>query len=819
MRRMPLLPISLHRLVALAFACATVVACLGTSASSGASSPLNVTATMGTQTTLDMSGCSGATLDLGSLTVSSTATTAASPCHIEFDSNLPSRLAVHQRDGDGAAMTQARTTMDTRSGVPSFKVADAVDASDIWVAGARVNATDPTPLRHTVDGGATWADVTACASTGGTITLLAVWSASELFTASGNKVCRSTDTGATWATITTPLSFAGRMSVVQGTDVVWATASGAGKLMRSTDRGVTWSAVTAPTATTTLTNVVGWGTTNAVAFNTVTAGDGLSRTAYSYTTTDSGATWTQSTIATIPVTTVLATTGTLQLLDRSASGRLIAMGGWAQGNQFKQYYSDDDGATWVAQAIHPITDQLRWIGGTTWMGGGRMNVTQVSHDDGLTWSNVTIGGGSSEFMNRVSAARSGSVVVVGDGSAVYRTTDNAATFTSISPSYSMYLAVVAFDAQRIGVVATDGSAAYTTDGGVTMQAGTGCGAGYFRDGVATGPTSGVVVGNSGKVCRTTDAGQTWSIVPSGTGVTLLEVTRVLRTGDLIAHGTTAATFIRSSDGGLTWQAMSMGVAGAVSLFAVDDDASTMAIARGTYGTMWVSTDSGATWSAQDDGLNSSLLGIAVSPSGGRIVTGHYATPGDGITKTALSTDGGVTWSSAQIGAGNGEASGVDFVSEQRVWALAGNRVHVSDDGGASFTTVANSAGSPTNLIVLDANTVMASGLGKLLTITRPTVSIPDVSPATGLTTASGGFGACLLTATNATPAWPMSGTCSPAAATAWRPAPADAADPATTIVTSASGLASADLVFGMRAGATQTSGSFLAHLVYEVVAP
>ncbi|MCW2927652.1 MAG: hypothetical protein JWM86_1620, partial [Thermoleophilia bacterium] len=25
--------------------------------------------------------------------------------------------------------------------------------------------------------------------------------------------------------------------------------------------------------------------------------------------------------------------------------------------------------------------------------------------------------------------------------------------------------------------------------------------------------------------------------------------------------------------------------------------------------------------------------------------------------------------------------------------------------------------------------------------------------------------------------------------------------------------------FGMRAGATQTSGSFLAHLVYEVVAP
>ncbi|MCW2923086.1 MAG: Photosynthesis system assembly factor, partial [Thermoleophilia bacterium] len=355
----------------LAFALAVLLALAGVS--SGATSGTVVSATVPTSTSLDISGCSTpSALAFGSLATTTTTTT-ASPCHIQFGANAPARLTMYQRDRDGAAMTQVQPTLATRSGVPLYRAVDAVDANDIWVGGNRVNASDPTPLRHTVDGGTTWTDVTACASMSGAINHVAVWSATELLTINGTKVCRSTDTGASWTTITTPQSIGGRISTPAGTDVVWATTASAGRLLRSTDRGATWTSVLVPGAPVGFTNVVGWGTTNAVAVLTTTAADQLSKTATAYTTTDGGATWTSSVIATIPVTTIPAATGNMSLLDRSASGRIVAMGSWALGYQFRDYDSDDSGATWTALAVHTFTDTMRAIGGSTWVGGNSLS--------------------------------------------------------------------------------------------------------------------------------------------------------------------------------------------------------------------------------------------------------------------------------------------------------------------------------------------------------------------------------------------------------------------------------------------------------------
>src|SRR5690606_367895 len=137
----------------------------------------------------------------------------------------------------------------------------------------------------------------------------------------------------------------------------------------------------------------------------------------------------------------------------SVSGRIVAVGGWAAGNQFRTSYSDDGGATWSSLATHQFTDEVRYLGGSPWIGGNRMNAAYVSTDDGVTWGSVSIGGGPNAFLNGISA-RGGGVVVVGDASSVYRSTTAGANWTSIAPAHPAYAAVVSFDAQRIAIVAS-----------------------------------------------------------------------------------------------------------------------------------------------------------------------------------------------------------------------------------------------------------------------------------------------------------------------------------------------------------------------------
>ncbi len=797
------------------FVCGCLIA---TAPSGAASSGTVVSATIPTTTTIDVAGCTGAAeTQFGSLIGGATSLT--SPCHVGFTANAPATLRMFQKDRSGAAMTQVRTTLDTRSGVPSYRAVDVIDANTVWVGGSRVNSGDVTPLRYTVNGGSSWTDVTPCTAVGSTVAFLVAWSSSEVLIVNSNKACYSSDTGATWTTVTTPQSFNGRLMNPTG-DVLWATTTSTGRVMRSTDRGLTWTSILIPGATVAPFTLVGWGSNDAVVVGTVTAGDNLSRTAYAWRTTDAGATWTQSTIGTIAVTTVPATTGSMALLDRSSvSGRIIASGSWALGNQFKQYYSDDGGVTWTATALHPFTDRLRYLGGSRWMGGNRMSTAHVSSDDGMTWSTVNMGGGGTAFFNGISPQRGGAVVTVGDASTVIMSTDLAASWTSISPTYASYLAVVSFDSNRIAVVASDGSALRSSDAGATLVAATGCGGSNYTDAVATGPSSAVVVGSAGWICRTSDFGATWTSVPSGTGTWFSEIVRVPRTGVLYAHGSTMASFIRSTDDGATWAPWTPGPAGNADLMAVDEDASTMAISAGVAGQLWVSTDFGATWTARDDGLPSSLQSLSISPSGTRISTGHYPLPADNFNRVTTSADNGATWTPVLVNAGAGEVKGLRYTSDQRLWALAGNKVHLSDDAGATFAVVASSAGTASELEVLDANTVLTSGLGKLLTVSRPTVSLPDVVAGTGLSPVGGAFGGCLLGTTNAANSWPVTGTCTVADPTPWRPAVADATAPGAVLATSTGGTSAVDVVFGMRTSTSQPAGAYAAQMVFEVTAP
>ncbi|MCW2961445.1 MAG: Photosynthesis system assembly factor, partial [Thermoleophilia bacterium] len=300
-------------MLSLIAACVVACACAVASGASGATDTVVISMSVQSSTSVDLAGCTSAgALGLGSVLPGAAATT-STPCHIEFGANVPARLTMYQRDRSGHALTRMHDTLEQRGGVPRFGAVDNLDANDVWAGGTRVWASDPAPLKHTTNGGTTWSDVISCTAMGASIAHIVAWTSSEVSTIASNKLCRSTDTGATWTAITLPLTSSGRVFNPPGTDVLWLTTTTAGKLLRSADRGVTWSTITTP-ATTSVPTVVGWGTQDAVALTTVTASDQLSVTAYAYKTTDGGATWSQGTVGTIPVSTIPATTGTIALV-------------------------------------------------------------------------------------------------------------------------------------------------------------------------------------------------------------------------------------------------------------------------------------------------------------------------------------------------------------------------------------------------------------------------------------------------------------------------------------------------------------------------
>ncbi|MCW2972764.1 MAG: hypothetical protein JWN72_1037, partial [Thermoleophilia bacterium] len=624
------------------------------------------------------------------------------------------------------------------------------------------------------------------------------------------------------ATIGTPtgLQTNPQISQVAGTDTLWMTSASTGRLLRSVDRGQSWTTITSPSPTG-FTAVAGSSATSAIAITTRTNGT-VSRTGYAYVTTDAGATWNPVVVDTIPITTIAATTGSLGLIDRSTtSGRIVVVGNWALGNQFREYYSDDGGSTWTAQS-KPFTDRMRYITGSTWMGSNRMNQVLVSSDDGVTWVTRSTTGDYRLFFNDVTTERgAGHVVVVGEGASVYRTTNLGTTWTSAAPQMPSYAAVVAFDAQHLAVVGSDGSAVRSDDGGATVQAATGCGGSGFLQGVATSPTSGLVVGGGGRICRTLDGGASWQVMPSGTSATFVGIVRARTTGHLIAYGTTSTSLFTSDDDGATWQPMTVSFGGTVAHLAIDADASTIAVSRNSNGLLWVSSDAGATWTSSDDGVSSTIYGLAVAPSGNRILVGHYALASDNLNRLARSDDGGVTWSSATATNDGSQPTVIEFATERRVWMVASRDALLSDDGGATFTSRATTAaaGQVLQLVPTDANTAVVAGTGRLLATSAPATSVPDVSGGTGLTSPAGAFGGCLQSVSGAAAAWPVAGTCAAGTPAPWRAIVPTAGDVGSTVATIPGGAATVDVVFGLRVGSTQRSGAYVADITVAVLAP
>jgi len=271
------------------------------------------------------------------------------------------------------------------------------------------------------------------------------------------------------------------------------------------------------------------------------------------------------------------------------------------------------------------------------------------------------------------------------GGGVWRTTDGGRTWENISDGF------FGGSVGAVEVAPSDPNVIFVGGGEKTVRGNVSYGSGLWKSTDAgqtwtvvyenlLGPQTltnttmitasiGLVVGDNGRILRTTDGGVNWTVVPSGT-TDVIRAVRCLTTTLCLASG--GINLLRSTDAGASWALLSpAGFAGANNIARVSD---TIAIA-GSGGGWQRTIDGGQTWTQAYSAVLGSQLGASFNAAGVGIAVGY-----DGILR---STDFGATWVRQNLP--------ISFDLYSAAW-LNATTVLVGGDGGAILRNL--QAGAP-----------------------------------------------------------------------------------------------------------------------------
>ena len=385
-----------------------------------------------------------------------------------------------------------------------------------------------------------------------------------------------------------------------------------------------------------------------------------------YRTTDGGASWTLVWKDSTPLTMVFYTTV-------SVSGHSVWVSGYNNTNSPLLITSSDDGATWQRVSSPPeFTASPSFTSATEgWGIADDTNHNGLIHttDAGTTWQvqygPLYTGPSDDRFVwlkPGISMADAQHGWAVGPLGTILRTTDGA-TWSNLRTSVTEEnLQAVDFVDDLNGWAVGKGHLFHTTSGGWT----------WSREAADTDFTFNSVSFVSAKegwaggaydwdaqsaLMHTTDGGATWQFVPTGNDVWEYDITKV--------------QFLDAQHG---W------------------------ILQDYAGQMARTTDGGATWQVLDTkGLTGTTDFTFFDAQHGWLV-GEWSQDWDGtpIGKTAYTTDGGVTWTPDGVPYVNGvpAATRVSFGDTLHGYAVGGNWIQRTDDGGVSWQHVDLGAQTP-----------------------------------------------------------------------------------------------------------------------------
>ena len=236
-----------------------------------------------------------------------------------------------------------------------------------------------------------------------------------------------------------------------------------------------------------------------------------------------------------------------------------------------------------------------------------------------------------------------------------------------------------FGPDSVVAVGGGGTIIRTTNGGQTwnVQQSVLSDTDFFNDVQFISPTVGWVVGDDGYVYKTTDGGQSWDDMEFPDGNTLLGVHFITASTGWVCGFT--GLIYKSTDGGDTWAEQTTNIKN--TLFSIHFITPQLGFAFGTKGMRLKTTDGGTTWVPKTLDSTRSLYSSSFVSS-----TVGWASGGSGyIVKT---TDAGETWAKQTVPLQTGLFS-INFIDASNGMASGslGSIVRTSDGGQTWFSVL------------------------------------------------------------------------------------------------------------------------------------
>jgi photosystem II stability/assembly factor-like uncharacterized protein len=552
--------------------------------------------------------------------------------------------------GQGATWTK-QAPVPTASSLMSLAV---VSQDEVWGVSSPMLG-DAGLLVHTTDAGATWNVVDPHSQQLNAVFFLDAqhgWAA-------GNNFLHTTDGGQTWVKDNDWGSIYDLF--VLDLQHGWACGNGAAAY-RTTNGGLTWSGVTTP----------GGATMSSIWFTDLLNGWSVSIDGRIVRTIDGGQTWSLSHNSGGYLSTI-------QFFD--------ALEGWAIGGD-TFVHTTNGGQTWTPVAVPPGTwshgarfsDRLHGVSAGEY---GNLTVTQ---NGGQTWTTIQPSGTGPRLWE-VEVADATTFFDSGDAGAMSRSLDGGLTWHSIqSGGTGITRAIDILDAQHAWAANEGGEVLETVNGGQNWQRSVVGGFdnfGTLHDVDFVNPSVGWVVGTNdffggsdGRISRTINGGQNWTLQLSLPGVEFLGVA-ALSSSTALAFGRglfASSVLLRTTNGGLSWNTITSAAGDFRGSYFLDASTGWIVGSR-----IHKTLDGGATWTEQYPAGGAELSAVSFSdPQNGWAV---------GFANQVLrTTNGGQTWTPQTISAPPLTAFlGVTAVSPATAWVAGWNGLAArTTNGGASW---------------------------------------------------------------------------------------------------------------------------------------